>query len=259
MAREGRTIEPAGRPQAVGCGADGLGQRFDALGCAVSPAGLRKSVDPAPGLRRSSVLTRVGEPNVVFGPKPIRDRYPRIGIHAGMPCGRTTTPQCSPSGSAAFGPAGGCRPRRPAPHPRAEQTGFRSGWRPGPPGAMILDELGLELAQRDAGQRPLAFQVLESLGPPGLVKVLGCGFHRWSSRSSSLVNSRSRARSPGASRRFWRANSSSSKPRPRSSSRLATRRPADRAGQAKRPGRGAPLAPSPRRSRPVKPPEGGPI
>ena len=44
--------------------------------------------------------------------------------------------------------------------------------------AVILDELGLELTQGDAGQLALALQVLEPLRPLGLVEVLGRGFHQ---------------------------------------------------------------------------------
>ena len=44
--------------------------------------------------------------------------------------------------------------------------------------AVIRDELGLELAQGDAGQLALALQVLESLGPLSLVEALGRGFHQ---------------------------------------------------------------------------------
>ena len=44
--------------------------------------------------------------------------------------------------------------------------------------AVILDELGLELTQGDAGQLALVLQLLEPLGPLGLVEVLGRGFHQ---------------------------------------------------------------------------------
>ena len=65
----------------------------------------RRSAVPAPGRLRSSVRTRSASPvsSLVQSPS---GPVPAIGTQAGMPRERTTTPQCSPSGSAAFGPAG---------------------------------------------------------------------------------------------------------------------------------------------------------
>ena len=44
--------------------------------------------------------------------------------------------------------------------------------------SVILDQLGLELAQGDAGQLALVLQLVESLRPLGLVEVLGRAFHQ---------------------------------------------------------------------------------
>ena len=105
MAREGRTISlrAGGRPSAVAPRALASGSRrwvrsFSTRG--------RRSAEPAPGRLRSSVRTRLASSvsSLVQSPS---GPVPAIGTQAGMPRERTTTPQCSPSGSAAFGPAGG--------------------------------------------------------------------------------------------------------------------------------------------------------
>ena len=96
-----------------------------------------------------------------------------------MPRERTTTPQCSPSGSAAFGPAGGISTQatRAASAGSAAWISFSLATWPASR-SVLLNELGLELTQGDAGQLALASQFLESLRPLGLVEALGRGFHQ---------------------------------------------------------------------------------
>ena len=130
MAREGRTIRlraggwpAASAPRALASGS----RRWARQSLDQGPQVRRASARPAPQRRPDSA----GERRVVFGPYPARtgpgDRDP--GREAPE---RTTTPQCSPSGSAAFGPHGqDDRPRRLGRHQRAARLGSRPDWRPG--------------------------------------------------------------------------------------------------------------------------------
>ena len=104
---------------------------------------------------------------------------PASGTQAGVPRERTTTPQCSPSGSAAFGAAwldidpgdeGGI----------GRQCGldlFQRG-DPARQRVVISGEPGLELAEGDAGPLAPVLQVLEPPRSLGLVEALGRGFHQ---------------------------------------------------------------------------------
>ena len=138
----------------------------------------RRSAEPAPGRRPQLRPDPVREPGVVLGPQPVRtgprdrdpgrdapgadDHAPVLAVGVGRV--RSRGWDIDPGDQGGIGGQRGLD---------FVQRGDLARQR-----AVILDELGLELAQGDAGQLALALQVLESLGPLGLVEVLGRGFHQ---------------------------------------------------------------------------------
>ena len=218
MAREGRTISlrAGGRPSAVAPRALASGSRR----WAAQPLEQGPQIRRAGGRAGSAAPSGPGPPaGVVLGPQPVRagarDRDP----------GRDAAGADDHAPVLAVGVgrvrARGCeyRPRRPGRHRRAARPGSRPARRPRPP------------ARRDPGRawsgtRPGRCWPARA-GASGLriasarsawSRPLGVVSTSLSSRSSSAVNSRRRARSAGVSRWSWRAASSSSRPRPRSSS-----------------------------------------
>ena len=178
MAREGSTMSRlAGRRRsAVAARALVSGSRRRARSLAISaPASFDGRLVRPPQLG----LDLRGKSNVFFSPKPIR---------AGA---RNRNPSRDALRADDHGPVlaigvGGARTRQLDVYP-GNQSGilghsrldFAQAGDLARQGTIILDQLGLKLAQCDAGQCPLAFQVFESLGPPGLVKFLGCRFDQF--------------------------------------------------------------------------------
>ena len=138
----------------------------------------RRSAEPAPGRRRSSVRTRPASP-VSSSVQSPSGPVPAIGTQAGVPRERTTTPQCSPSGSAAFGPAGG----RSTQATRAASAGSAAWissslatWPASGPCSWTSWAWNSPRAMLASSRWRL--QVLEPLRPLGLVEALGRGLHQ---------------------------------------------------------------------------------
>ena len=217
MASEGRTtsLRAGGKP--VGRGAQGLASGSRRWARKFSSSGRRSAAavaGPPPQLGPDPA----GEPDVVLGPEPVRagardrdpgrdapgadDHAPVLAVGVGRV--RPERLDIDPGDQCGIGGQGGLDLVQPGDLARQR--------------AVIPDERGLELAQGDARDLALAAQVLEPLRPLGLVETLGTASTRRSSWSSLVVNSRRRACWAGVSRWSRRAASSSSRPRPRSSS-----------------------------------------
>ena len=152
----GKDDQPAGRRLAGGRGAQAPCPAARGAGCVIFSIRGRSSAELAAGRRRrlrpDPAVRARRRPAVHSPPGPL----PAIAIQAGMPRERTTTPQCSPSGSAAFGPAGtiSTQATRAASAGSAAWISFRAGDL-ARQRAVVIDELGLELTQGDAGQLAL--------------------------------------------------------------------------------------------------------
>ena len=164
MAWEGRTISlrAGGRPSVVEPSAFASGLRR----CMRNRSSMgRESARLRPGLLRSSVRTRPASAvsSLVHNPS---EPVPAIATQLGMPAERTTTPQCSPSGSAAVGPAGEMSIQATS-AASAGQRGLNLVQLRRLPcqRTVIPNDLGLELTQGDARQRGAGVSIPRT-GPP---------------------------------------------------------------------------------------------
>ncbi len=178
MAREGRTISLAagGWPSAEAPRALASGSMRWARNRSTSG---RKSARPAPGRLRSSDRTRSARPGVVLGPQPVRtgsrdcdpgrdapgadDHAPVLAVGIGRV--RSRGWNIDPCNQGGIDGQRGLNFAEPGDIARER--------------FVFLNELGLELAQGDAGQLALVLQLRKSLGPLGLVEALGRGVHQF--------------------------------------------------------------------------------
>ena len=180
MAAGGQDDQPPGRRQAVGRGAQGPGQRLERAGCVISRPGAAGLPNRRSGRFRSSVPDSDRRARCrlwsTARPRPV----PAIGTQAGTPRQRTTTPQCSPSGSAEFGPTGGISTQATSAASAGSAAWISS--RRGDLGPPAGRDPGRAWSGTRRGRcwpaRCWLLQVLESLGPLGLVEALGRGFHQ---------------------------------------------------------------------------------
>ena len=233
--REGRTISRPGRRQAVGRWRPGPWPAARGAGLRNFSTRGRRSADAGPGRLRSSARTRLASPvsSVVHSPS---GPVPAIGSRPGCPVSGRPRPSARRRGRPRSVPRVGYRPRRPARHRRAARPGSLRAWRPRPPA-------GRDPGRAWSGTRPgrcwpaaLALQVLEPLGPLGLVEVLRAWFppafepfELGDQFAEPRLLGRARAAGPGG-RPARRAGRGPGLPRA-----PATPRPADRAGPARRP------------------------
>ncbi len=233
----GQDDQPPGRRQAVGGGIKDLARGSRRWDRNLSIRG-RRSARPASGRFRSSVRTWSAS-SVSSSDQSPSGPVPAIGTQAGTPRERTTTPQCSPSGSTAFGPTAGISTQATRAASAGSAAWISSSLATCPSSSPCSwTSLAWTLAQGDARQLALVLQVLEPLRPtrPGRVPS------RWSppaGRADPIVKS---SRGVGLARRR-----ASRRPGGRPTRRAglgpglppgsATPRPADRAGPGRQPGR----------------------